>query len=771
MSSEAESQSLLEKSLAILALAGLVGGGIAWLLGAKTVAAVFWAIPTLLVLIRTFVDVFRNLLRRELGVDLLAVLAMAGSLALGEWLAGAIIAVMLTGGESLEAYASGRAKRELSALLARAPRVAHLRRGEDVIDVDPETVVSGDHLLVRPGEIVPVDGILESEAAVLDESAITGEARPVSSTEGGLIRSGALNAGPPFEFVATSTAEESTYAAIVRLVRSAVTSKAPFVRLADQYAFGFVLVSLALAGGAWIVSGEAVRALAVVVVATPCPLILAAPIAIVGGVSRAARHGIIVKGGASLERLAKAPVLLLDKTGTITAGRPRVASIEAFEAQDPERLLYLAASIEQISAHPFAPSILAEARAQGLRPSFPTDASETAGLGVMGKVDGEEVAVGQLAFVAPSEMRSRAARGVEIRAAIEGSAAVFVAISGKLAGALIVEDPIRPEAPRVLHALRREGIRRIHMVTGDHPDVAELVGDAVGIDRVLAERTPAEKVTAVEEARAEGSIIMVGDGVNDAPALARADVGVAMGARGAAAAAEAADVVLTSDRLEGLLLAIRIAKRSRNIAKESVFIGMGASIAAMIVAAFGYLPPVYGALLQEGIDLVVILNALRALGGRSLLPIPRPGDAALATRLRDSHRELRPRIAAMASLATSLEFLSPEEARQRLEEMRAFIRDDLLPHELEEERAAYPAIVAMLPGEDPTLGLIQTHREIARLSRLFSRLVDRVTEGAKLADELRDLRRVLYGLHAILTLHFAQEDELYALLGGGEEGA
>lgn len=764
MSLSPELRERLEKLLLLVALLGLLVGGIAWGLGQGTIAAWAWGIVTAIVLARTSALVLKGFLNRELGVDLIAVLAMAGSLALGEWLAGAIIAVMVTGGEALERYAAGRAQRELSALLERAPRLAHLIRDGEIVDVDPKTIQKGDRLLVRPSEIVPVDGIVGSEGGVLDASAITGESRPVSIHEGEPIRSGVVNLGGPLEIIATASSEESTYAAIIRLVREASASKAPFVRLADRYAFFFLIATLWLAGGAWIASGDPVRALAVVVVATPCPLILAVPVALVAGISRAARHGIIIKGGAALEQLARGHLLLLDKTGTVTSGKPRIAGIESFGAFPPEELLRLAASLEQISTHPFAPSIVAAARDRGLELVFPEDAFEKVGLGVVGLVSGLRVAVGQLVFVAPDETRSAAARSIDLRASIEGSAPVFISVGGKLVGALIVEDPIRPEAPRVLHALRRAGISRIHMVTGDHPDVAELVGDAIGVDRVLSERTPDEKVVAVEAMLREGATIMVGDGVNDAPALALADVGVAMGARGASAAAEAADVVLTSDRLEGLLVAIRIARRSRRIARESALFGIGASIVAMIAAALGYLSPVAGALLQEGIDLVVILNALRALGAHKMPTHKAEKSRELALSLHEKHEELRPRIEMLASLATRLELLSPEEARRQLEETRDFLKNELLPHEQEEERRAYPVVVSMLPGEESLMPLVQTHREITRLVRLFSRLVDRVSEGAQIAGELRDLRRVLYGLHAILTLHFAQEDELYAVL-------
>ena len=748
----------------VAALVGIVLGGIGWVVGSEPLRVYAWGLTTALVLVRTAAEAVVALTRRELGVDVIAVMAMAGSLALEEWLAGAIIAVMVTGGAALEGYAAGRARRELSALLARAPRRAHVFRGEELVDVDPKAIRVGDRLLVAQGEVVPADGVLASPSCVVDASALTGETRPLTLSEGDALQSGTLNAGAPLEMVATATAEASAYAAIVRLVREASASRSPSTRLADRYAFFFLVATLAVAGGAWLHSDEPRRALAVVVVATPCPLILAVPIAIVAGISRAARHGVIVKGGAALETLAKAEVLLLDKTGTVTTGRPRVAMVETFGEVSPDTLLRLAASLEQVSSHPFAPGIVAAARDRGLPLSFPQDTREEVGRGVRGRVDGQLVAVGQLGFVAPNEIRSPAARGLELRSSVDGTSPVFVAVEGRLEGALVVDDPVRPEAPRVLRALRREGISRIVMVTGDRPDVAELVGDAIGIDRVLSERTPEEKVTAVREASFFGTTVMAGDGINDAPALALADVGVAMGSPRAAAAAEAADVVLTSDKLEGLLVAIRTAKRSRRIAMESALAGIGASLIAMLFAAAGHLSPVAGALLQEGIDLVVILNALRALRGRRGPRGDRRAAEALAAKLRARHRELTPRIQALPSLAARLDALPPEEARRALEATRDFLRDELMPNEREQERTAYPAVTAVLRDEEPTAALLQTHREIARLVRLFSRLVDRLSEGGDLEDEQRDLRRILYGLHAILTLHFAQEDELWTVL-------
>ncbi len=746
------------------ALLGLAAGLVMRGFDAQAASDVAFAVVTGLVLLTAAVSVGRKLLRRELGVDVIAVLAMAGSLLLGQYLAGAIIAVMLTGGSALEQYAIARARRELSALISRAPRIAHRRRADALIDVPVDQISPGDSLVVKPGEVVPVDGIISSGSAVLDESSLTGESRPVILEAGMPARSGGSNSGGPFELLVTATASQSTYAGIIRLVQAAEASKAPFERLADRYALLFLVLTLVLASLAWLLEGSSLRALAVLVVATPCPLILAAPAAIIAGISRAARHGIIIKGGAPLETLARTRVLLLDKTGTATSARPEVIAVETFGGVSSDEIVRGAASVEQLSVHPYAPAILAEARNRKLALVFPANVQEQMGTGICGEVDGRRVAVGQREFVAPGAPRTPELRSVELRTAADGSASVFVSIDGALVGALLLQDPIRPEAPRTLRSLRAIGIEHIHLVTGDHPDVAELVGDALGVDRVFAERAPEEKVDVVRLVRSEGVTAMVGDGINDAPALALADVGIAMGARGATAASEAADVVLVSDRFYGIADAIRIAQRTRRIALESVVAGMCLSVVAMGLAAAGFIAPVDGALLQEAIDIVVILNALRALGGRAPGISSSPETAGMAERLATSHRALRPKIGELPALAVHLDELPAAEARSRLEELQQMLEKELLPHEDEEQRAAYPLIEKLLAGENPTGPLVQTHYEIRRLSRLLGRLVRQLPPSGPATEDLRDIRRVLYGLHAILTLHFAQEDELYSLL-------
>jgi heavy metal translocating P-type ATPase len=746
----------------VAALATLIAGGLLQAFGAAAFAQVIWAGGTVLVLIPTIVSSARRLLRGETGVDLIALLAMAGTLVMGQFLVGAIIAVMLTGGTALERFAVARARRELTALLERAPRVAHRRVGADVVTIDVNEVVLGDWIVVKPGEVVPADGILTSSNAVIDESALTGEARPVTLALGAPVRSGVTNMGSPMELRVSAPAAESTYAGIIRLVKAAETSKAPFVRLADRYALAFVGLTITLAAAAWLLDRNPLRALAVLVVATPCPLILAAPAAIIAGVSRAAKYGIIVKGGGPLETLARVSVLLLDKTGTVTASRPQVVAVESFGELSTDEIVRLAASVEQVSVHPYAPALMAEAHQRHLALRFPSDALEKMGTGISGQVDGLRVAVGQLGWVAPDAARNSALRSVERRTAVEGSSSVYVSVDGRLEGALLLQDPIRAEAPRVLQALRKIGVRRIYLVTGDHPDVADLVGDALGFDRVFSERTPEEKVDVVRELRAEGVLAMVGDGINDAPALALANVGVAMGARGATAAAESADIVLTADRLGGLLIAMRIAQRTRLIALQSVWVGMGLSLVAMGAAAAGYLPPVAGAVLQEGIDVLVIANALRALGGGRLKP---PKSAVgLSHSLESAHGSLRPRIEEMATLAARLGTLAPLTALRQLEDVRRMLEEELLPHERQEQRDAFPVIKRLLKNEDPTAPLVGTHHQIQRLARLYARLVSQLPPEGPGPDDLRDLQRALYGLQAILSLHFGQEEELYSLL-------
>ncbi len=601
----------LRPVLIAIAAAGLAAGFAAHLLGLGAWSGMIWAAAVVPVLAALVVEIWQSLRAGKVGLDIVAALSMTAALAVGEYLAAAIVALMYSGGQYLESYAERRARRDMTQLLARAPRFAMRHRNGELEKIPIDAIEPGDTLLIRRGDIVPVDGTVAAGSATLDQSALTGESVPVRLEAGAEVMSGATNAGEAFDLIGSRRAADSTYAAIVRLVERAQESRAPMARLADRYSLVFLAVTVALAGGAWFLTSDPIRAVAVLVVATPCPLILAVPIAWVSGMSRAARNGILVKNGAALETMGRMRVLVIDKTGTLTVGRPEVKEVVTPAAAAPDEVLRLAASLDQASKHVVADAIVADARARGLALSVPTGVSETPGEGLTGMVDGRKVAVGGRSYVS-SQMGTPIARPQTIA---PGIVTVSVGIDGVHAGEIVMADRLRAGTGGFLQNLRRLGIDRIVLATGDRADVAKAVTAGLDVDAVRSELTPDQKVMVVLSERKNGPVMMAGDGVNDAPALAAADVGVAMGARGAAASAQAADVVLLVDQVDRIVPAMRIAQRSRRIALQSVMAGLGLSGLAMVVAAFGYLPPVQGALLQEAIDVAVIANALRALGG------------------------------------------------------------------------------------------------------------------------------------------------------------
>ncbi|WP_232000824.1 heavy metal translocating P-type ATPase [Mycobacterium kyorinense] len=743
-------------------LAALIGGCVAWLLEARSAAEICWAAGTVIAIIPAAWWVAATLRHGKLGVDVIAVLSLAGTLAVGEYLAGALIGVMLATGRSLEAGAERRAAKDLHALLDRVPQFAWRRTADGVTNVPLDDLVAGDLLVIGPGEMVPVDAQIVSESAVFDESTLTGESVPVQRHAGQRVRSGAINTGAVIEITAMATAADSTYAGIVRLAQQAAAESAPVVRLADRIAAWFVPATLLVAGAAWLFSGIPTRAVAVLVVATPCPLILAAPVAIVSGMSRALRLGLVIRGGGALESLGRATTLVLDKTGTVTAGHPRGTDVVVAPGWTVTEVLRLAASADQFSPHVLARAIADEAALRKLSLSMPIDVAEEAGIGVTATVDGHVVSVG--GHELPCEPPPWAAAALS-RASLDGAVVAWVFVDAQLVGAILLTDPLRPDACRTVRRLRAAGMSRVIMLTGDRPAPAEQVGVVLGLDEVRARQSPADKVAAVRSEAQRAVTVMVGDGVNDAPALAAATVGIAMGAHGATASSAAADIVLTTDRLERLADAMVIARRSRGIALQSAIAGMGLSLLAMAFAAAGVLAPVLGALLQEAIDVAVILNALRALRGAEAITALGSEAEELIRRFSAEHDQMRDSLEIFRDAAQRVSSGGRRAALPALRRADEFLRHTLLPHERAEDRNLYPALATPLGSPEATATMSRMHAEIDRLAgKLHSHVQIAQAEGRIRDDQIDDLLACLYGLHALLSLHFVQEEENYFVL-------
>lgn len=551
----------------------------------------------------------RGAMSGRFATDLVASMAIVSAVILGQPLPGLLVVLMQTGGEALEHYAEGRASRAVQELEAAAPLRATRLKGEEREEIAAELVRIGDLLLVRPGDMIPCDAEVIQGYSHVDASRLTGEPLPVGARKGVRLLSGSLNLEGPLTIRAVSEARHSQYARIVQLVRSAAASKSPLLRMADRYAIWFTPLTLAVCLVSWLASGDPERVLAVLVVATPCPLILAAPVAMIGGLNRAARRGIIIRHGEALERLGRVTVALLDKTGTLTVGHPEVSGVRPDPGFSEADVIRLAAAIDAGSGHALARPILDEAKARDLEIPSATRVNETPGQGIVGEVDGQAVAIGS-----PRYLRQLyPSLSPEWPDTVGGGLRAWLAVGGLPGGAITFADRPRPEAATLVASLRRLGLRRIIMVTGDTLSHAGTIAGQVGITEVRAGLLAADKVGVVEELEQAGErVLMVGDGTNDAPALTRASVGVAIAAHGGGITAEAADVVVLADNAGLVADAVWLSRGTIRVARQSIWAGLGLSAVAMVIAALGRIPPTAGAILQEVIDVAVILNALRA---------------------------------------------------------------------------------------------------------------------------------------------------------------
>lgn len=576
--------------------------------GFKQPEIAFWLILLIggITTVSMFIGMIQTLKSGKYGVDILAITAIVATLAVGQYWASLTVLIMLTGGDSLEDYASRQAGKELKTLLDNTPTTAHLLTENTVTDVKVETVKIGDRILVKPGEVIPVDAIVEKGSSFVDESSLTGESKPVDKTVGDELMSGSLNGDAALTVKVYKEAKDSQYQLLVKLVKESAERPAKFVRLADRYAVPFTLVAYVIGGVAWLLSKDPVRFAEVMVVASPCPLILAAPVALVAGMSRSSRHGIVVKTGMTIEKLAKAQTVAFDKTGTITAGQLFVDRVEIVDSSyDRHRVIQLAASAEQASTHILSRSLIAAAKKEKIKLLLSEDLEEVTGQGIKATVDGKSVKVGKASFAHTESHIS------------SDETAVFVSVDDQFVGMITFKDIIRKETPETIKQLRSMGIENISLITGDKDSIAQTIAKQVGITNVHSECLPEDKIAILKNVDdSQRPVIMVGDGVNDAPALSIADVGIAMGAHGSTAASESADAVILRDDLSRVAEAVEISRNTMKIAKQSVLIGIFICVFLMLVASFGVIPALLGAAFQEVIDTVSILSALRAKNDR-----------------------------------------------------------------------------------------------------------------------------------------------------------
>lgn len=606
------------KQFTFAILAALTGLGL-YFSDQPTAAQILLSGVSLIAVLPLLKDMWEHLRSGGYGIDILAVTAIVTAVILGEYWAAIVVVIMLTGGEALEDFAEHRAKSELDSLLSKAPQQAVVLRGRKTVTVPVSQVAVGDKIILKPGQVAPVDALILEGGGSFDESSLTGESLPISKQVGQEIASGSINLDGAVTARCVRQAKDSHYEQIIKLVRTASQSQAPFVRLADRYAVPFTIFAYLIAGSVWFISGDAVRFLEVIIVATPCPLLLAAPIAIISGMSRATKHGIIIRNGGALERLAEAKTIAFDKTGTLTHGQLTVKSVKAFKPFDSDAVLLAAASLEQHSNHVLAQAVIGEAQQRSLKPAKVKQLQETAGQGLAGSFNGKQVYVGRLSYLRDQQV------AIPAKLATVNQTTTYIAIGGNLAGYITFSDSVRAESKSTIQRLRELRFSRILMVTGDNKANANAVAKQVGIAAadVTAEALPADKLRVVEGVK-ERPVVFVGDGVNDAPVLTASDVGIAISdrAHGSTVASESADVVIMVNDISRVATASAIADRTFRIARQSILVGIAISLALMLAFATGHFTALTGALLQEVVDVIVILNALRAHGSFRRAKIP-----------------------------------------------------------------------------------------------------------------------------------------------------
>ena len=598
---------LVQYRLFSLAVLTIIVGLILEVTGLSTAAHWTLAVVSIIEVMPLGWNMLQDIRSGRYGIDILAATAIIASVILKQYWAGIIIVLMLTGGEALEDFAHHRAQTELNELLKHAPQKARVIRKGKTSEVPVGELRVGDKVLIRAGDSVPADAVVIEGTASFNESSLTGESLPQIKEAGNSLLSGSINLDGAITAKVTAAAEDSQYQQIIKLVRSAAASQAPFVRLADRYSIPFTLTAYAIAGAVWAYSGQAIRFLEVIVVATPCPLLLAAPIALISGMARASRYGIIVKSGSALERLAETRTIAFDKTGTLTRGELKVDGVTSYGSFSDEEVLALAASLEQGSNHVVARAIVSAAQSQRIKAKKIKRVREVPGLGLEATLNGRDLVVGRLSFLQAKDIKLPA----KFRQGSLRQSVVYVASDGTLAGAITLKDELRPETAETLQRLRELGIHETMMVTGDNTATADAIAQQLNINHVRAEALPAEKLHILDEV-SERPLAFVGDGVNDAPILTAADVGIALGARGSTAASESADMVIMPDDISRLAVAVALAKRTFQIARQSILIGIGMSIGLMIIFASGKFSALTGAIVQEAVDVFVIFNALRA---------------------------------------------------------------------------------------------------------------------------------------------------------------